>query len=187
MPRVGARIRVTRTYATGTITAVEGIIAAFDLDKFERVTCVYFIDGFVVAMLPGNANSTVTWIELEPPKSALLPEPDDGTIWLRPGTEDRIDQVFLRADRGGAGWGARDRWFGTASRQQSWEKLDIREGDELIRLVPVPDLAELVAALRKLVVLLHNDHLHDEEFEQCEEHHCGLRAPLARYETGAAQ
>lgn len=175
MPRVGARIRVTLTYGSGTREIYEGVVSRTPDDGLGIVE----LGSGVRVALNDRLGRTVTVEELEPPKPTLPPEPPVlGVVEVK---VDTTSHLFRRLGNHGAVYAD----LTEESGQESWRWTDLNDLGAPIRWLPVPDLAELVDALRMTVGYWHlSSHGGSDPFGECGAVDCAnLRALLAKYEV----
>lgn len=184
LPRVGAKIRVTiRDIATGYTTIHEGTVAdVFDVEFANGPVPHVAFDGTGgsgISLRPpcGYAGG---WEELEPPKPTLPPEPPIGSvIRLTSSRTTNMGHLFERYE---------EAWFlaeDTSNVAYTWSAL--HEMGTVTPLVAVPDLAELVDALRMTANFWHLDHAGDLVLEDCTHADCTQHvALLAKYPSEVA-
>lgn len=84
-PRPGTRVRVTRTHTSGLVETTEGVAADGGWDEDRTTYWLLLNEGAGEVALTSDDVWTVTWEELEPAPSPVLPpisEPDEGAVVL---------------------------------------------------------------------------------------------------------
>lgn len=104
LPRVGAKIRVTRTHVSGASVVTEGVVATVPL--VGGPVTVIFEGGWQAVIEGAFDDQTVTWEELEPPVP-VPPIPEPGYYLGANGCCVAIDENGYVAEPGaevGYGW-----------------------------------------------------------------------------------
>ena len=179
LPRVGAKIRVTRVHESGATAVYEFVATGVEKD-WVGDTQVHGA-GIVALSLLSDYGWTVTWEELAAPVPApVLPaEPGVGAVVRVACAGSVVPRYFERLDDG---------WYGVGGGLCAGVWADVCAFGDPVPLVAAPLLTELVDALRQAVTEAHNlGCAHDVDFPDCRATDCEhRRALLARVQAGGA-